>query len=158
LEVADLAEPELRQEILKLRRRVEKLAALRRLAVALLQASGKARDLFEKVAHQSGQLDRHNRAVDERGVGTGKKGDDAHDVVRDANMSNRDRQVTLQNVGHDVVLVVAPASRLRLRVEPPLDLGGANQPCRNTVKGDAAAGQGPHKLATPLLIAAFVAA
>jgi hypothetical protein len=28
LEVADLGEPELRQEILKLRRRVEKLAAL----------------------------------------------------------------------------------------------------------------------------------
>jgi hypothetical protein len=38
--VADLTEPELRQEILKLRRRVEKLAALLRLALALLQASG----------------------------------------------------------------------------------------------------------------------
>ncbi len=36
LEVADLTEPELRQEILKLRRRVEKLAALLRLALALL--------------------------------------------------------------------------------------------------------------------------
>ena len=40
LEVADLTEPELRQEILKLRRRVEKLAALLRLALALLHASG----------------------------------------------------------------------------------------------------------------------
>ena len=40
LEVADLTEPELRQEILKLRRRVEKLAALLRLALALLRASG----------------------------------------------------------------------------------------------------------------------
>ena len=40
LDVADLTEPELRQEILKLRRRVEKLAALLRLALALLQASG----------------------------------------------------------------------------------------------------------------------
>jgi hypothetical protein len=40
LEVADLTEPELRQEILKLRRRVEKLAALLRLALALLQTSG----------------------------------------------------------------------------------------------------------------------
>jgi hypothetical protein len=40
LEVADLTEPELRQEILKLRRRVEKLAALLRLALAVLQASG----------------------------------------------------------------------------------------------------------------------
>jgi putative transposase len=40
LDVADLTEPELRQEILKLRRRVEKLAALRRLASALLRASG----------------------------------------------------------------------------------------------------------------------
>ena len=40
LDVADLTEPELRQEILRLRRRVEKLAALLRLALALLQASG----------------------------------------------------------------------------------------------------------------------
>jgi hypothetical protein len=40
LEVADLTEPELRQEILKVRRRVEKLAALLRLALALLHASG----------------------------------------------------------------------------------------------------------------------
>jgi putative transposase len=40
LEVTDLAAPELRQEILKLRRRVEKLAALLRLALALLRASG----------------------------------------------------------------------------------------------------------------------
>ena len=35
LEVADLTEPELRQEILKLRRRVEKLAAVLRLTLAL---------------------------------------------------------------------------------------------------------------------------
>jgi putative transposase len=40
LEVADLTEPELREEILKLRRRVEKLAALLRLALALLHTSG----------------------------------------------------------------------------------------------------------------------
>jgi transposase InsO family protein len=40
LEVADLTEPELRQEILQLRRRVAKLAALLRLALALLHASG----------------------------------------------------------------------------------------------------------------------
>jgi len=40
LEVADLSEPELREEILKLRRRVEKLAALLRLALALLHTSG----------------------------------------------------------------------------------------------------------------------
>ena len=40
LEVADLTEPELRQEIRKLQRRVEKLAALLRLALALLHASG----------------------------------------------------------------------------------------------------------------------
>ena len=40
LEVADLTEPELRQEILKLRRCVEKLAALLRLALALFHASG----------------------------------------------------------------------------------------------------------------------
>ena len=40
LEGADLSEPELRQEILKLRRRVEKLAALLRLAMALLHTSG----------------------------------------------------------------------------------------------------------------------
>jgi putative transposase len=40
LKVADLTEPELRQEILRLRRRLEKLAALLRLALALLQASG----------------------------------------------------------------------------------------------------------------------
>ena len=40
LKVANLTEPELRQEILKLRRRVEKLAALLRLALALIQASG----------------------------------------------------------------------------------------------------------------------
>jgi putative transposase len=39
LEVADLTEQELRQEILKLRRRVEKLAALLRLALALLRTS-----------------------------------------------------------------------------------------------------------------------
>jgi hypothetical protein len=36
IDVADLTAPELRQEILKLRRRVEKLAALLRLALALL--------------------------------------------------------------------------------------------------------------------------
>jgi putative transposase len=40
LAAADLTEPELRQEILKLRRRVEKLAALLRLALALLHTSG----------------------------------------------------------------------------------------------------------------------
>src|SRR5688572_25618561 len=40
LEVADFTEAELRQEIVKLRRRVEKLAALLRLALALLQTSG----------------------------------------------------------------------------------------------------------------------
>jgi hypothetical protein len=40
VEVADLTEPELQQEILKLRRRVEKLAALLRLALALIHASG----------------------------------------------------------------------------------------------------------------------
>src|SRR5919108_2015463 len=40
LEVADLTEPELRQEILKLPRRVEKLAALLRLTLALLHTSG----------------------------------------------------------------------------------------------------------------------
>ena len=40
LEVADLTEPELRQEILRLRRRVQKLAALLRMALALLQTSG----------------------------------------------------------------------------------------------------------------------
>lgn len=40
LHVVDLAEPELRQEILTLRRRVDKLAALLRLALALLHTSG----------------------------------------------------------------------------------------------------------------------
>jgi hypothetical protein len=40
LDVADLTEPELRQEVLKLRRRVHKLAALLRLALALLRTSG----------------------------------------------------------------------------------------------------------------------
>jgi putative transposase len=40
LEVADLTEPELRQEVLKLRRRVRKLTALLRLALALLRTSG----------------------------------------------------------------------------------------------------------------------
>ena len=40
VEVADLTEQELRHEILKLRRRVEKLAALLRLALALLHTSG----------------------------------------------------------------------------------------------------------------------
>jgi putative transposase len=39
-EVANLEEPELRQEILKLRRRVDRLAALLRLALALLHTSG----------------------------------------------------------------------------------------------------------------------
>ena len=39
VDVADLTAPELRQEILKLRRRVEKLAALLRLALALVHAS-----------------------------------------------------------------------------------------------------------------------
>ena len=37
---ADLTEPELRQEVLKLRRRVQKLTALLRLALALLRTSG----------------------------------------------------------------------------------------------------------------------
>jgi hypothetical protein len=40
LDLAALTEPELQQEILTLRRRVEKLAALLRLALALLRASG----------------------------------------------------------------------------------------------------------------------
>src|SRR5215472_9730015 len=39
LDVTELADPELRQEVLKLRRRVRKLTALLRLALALLQAS-----------------------------------------------------------------------------------------------------------------------
>ena len=40
LDVADLTEPELRQAFLKLRRRVQKLTALPRLALALLRTSG----------------------------------------------------------------------------------------------------------------------
>jgi hypothetical protein len=40
LEMAAVTEPELRQEILKLQRRVKKLAALLRLALALLHTSG----------------------------------------------------------------------------------------------------------------------
>jgi hypothetical protein len=40
LDVADLTEPELRQEVLKLWRRVQKLTALLRLALALLRTSG----------------------------------------------------------------------------------------------------------------------
>ena len=40
LDVLDLTEPELRREILKLRRRVQKLTALLHLAVALLRTSG----------------------------------------------------------------------------------------------------------------------
>ena len=40
LDVADLTEPELRQEVLKLRQRVQKLTALLRLALALLRTSG----------------------------------------------------------------------------------------------------------------------
>ncbi len=40
LDVADLTEPELQQEVLKLRRRVQKLTALLRLALALLRTSG----------------------------------------------------------------------------------------------------------------------
>ena len=39
LDVGDLPEPELRQEVLKLRRRVQKLTALLRLALALLRTS-----------------------------------------------------------------------------------------------------------------------
>ena len=40
LDMADLTEPELRQEVLKLRRRVRKLTALLQLALALLHTSG----------------------------------------------------------------------------------------------------------------------
>ena len=40
LDVADLAEPELRREVLKLRRRVRKLTALLHLALAVLRTSG----------------------------------------------------------------------------------------------------------------------
>jgi hypothetical protein len=40
VDVTDLNAPELKQEILKLRRRVEKLTALLRLALALLRSSG----------------------------------------------------------------------------------------------------------------------
>ena len=40
LDVADLTEPELRQEVLKLRRRVQKLTALLRLVQAVLRTSG----------------------------------------------------------------------------------------------------------------------
>jgi putative transposase len=40
LDVADLTEPELRQEVLKLRRRVQKLTALLRLVLAVLRTSG----------------------------------------------------------------------------------------------------------------------
>ena len=40
LDVTELTEPELRQEVVKLRRRVWKLTALLRLALALLQTSG----------------------------------------------------------------------------------------------------------------------
>ena len=40
LDVADLSEPERRQEVLKLRRRVRKLTALLRLTLVLLRTSG----------------------------------------------------------------------------------------------------------------------
>jgi hypothetical protein len=40
LDVTELTDPELRQEVVKVRRRVRKLVALLRLAQALLQASG----------------------------------------------------------------------------------------------------------------------
>jgi hypothetical protein len=39
LDVVDFTEPELRQEVLKLRRRIRKLTALLRLALALLRTS-----------------------------------------------------------------------------------------------------------------------
>ena len=52
LDVVDLTEPELRQEIVKLRRRVEKLAALLRLALAVLRVSGFALSRFRPVLHR----------------------------------------------------------------------------------------------------------
>jgi hypothetical protein len=64
LDVADLTEPELRQEILKLRRRVQKLAALLRLVLVLLQTSGltlsrerlpDGRQRADPARHRSGQ-------------------------------------------------------------------------------------------------------
>ena len=48
VDVADVTEPELRQEILKLRQRVEKLAALLRLALAPLQTSGFSRSCSQQ--------------------------------------------------------------------------------------------------------------
>jgi putative transposase len=62
LEVADLTEPELRHEIVKLRRHVEKLAALLQLALALLHAS-EFRLTGERVPDGNAKL-RILRAVD----------------------------------------------------------------------------------------------
>src|SRR4029077_11099434 len=64
LDVADLTEPELRQEVLKLRRRVQKLSALLRLVLVLLQTSGltlsrerlpDGRQRADPARHRSGQ-------------------------------------------------------------------------------------------------------
>jgi hypothetical protein len=43
LDVTDLTEPELRQQVLQLRERIKKLAALLRLALALVETSGVTR-------------------------------------------------------------------------------------------------------------------
>jgi len=64
LEVANLTEPELRQEILTLRRRVEKLAALLRLALALLHPSG-----FRPLRRASAGRTRHAANPARRGSG-----------------------------------------------------------------------------------------
>src|SRR5712692_9381824 len=59
---ADLTEPELRQEVLKLRRRVQKLTALLRLVLALLRTSG-VRLTEERLPDGSDKI-RIMRAVD----------------------------------------------------------------------------------------------
>ena len=64
LDVADLTEPELRQEVLKLRRRVQKLTALLRLALALLRSSG-----FTLTQRASARRTRQDQDPPRRGSG-----------------------------------------------------------------------------------------
>src|SRR5262245_37988060 len=83
----------------------------------------------------------HDGAVDELGPVTGQKRRHTRDVVCGSNVPDRDSEITVEDVRFDFIPALTPASRLCLRVEPPLDFRCANQACSDGVDRYTATGQ-----------------
>jgi hypothetical protein len=118
LELTDLTETELRQEILKLRRRVEKLAALLRLTLALLHTSGFSASSGSTAGVASACRDRQLLATDS-GVAGGRHVRTGEQRSRAA----RGQSGATRSVSTPVVLADAGAENVNAQVDALIDAG-----------------------------------